>query len=322
MPHAEPLHLKPILKEKVWGGRRLETYGKLLAPGAMVGESWELADLASTSPSGGGGESAHSAILGGSWDGCTLADAVRELGTDLLGGAALVSGGFPLLVKFLDAREHLSVQVHPSPEFAQANPGAALKAECWFVLDAEPGAVIYKGLAPGVDGRRLAEAIEAGTVPEVLNAIPAVSGEMHDLPSGTVHALGAGVLVCEVQTPSDTTYRVYDWAKEYGREGRALHVSEALACTLEDAPPAPTAAPDELGLHPLVSNAFYEVSLARGSVMLRGMSPVAVVATGGAVRGAGLDLARGSTALIPACIADGFELTASSGAVVARLPSR
>ena len=140
------------------------------------------------------------------------------------------AGGFPLLVKYLDAREHLSVQVHPSPDYAKSHEGAHLKTESWLILDADEGAMLYKGLKPGTSGADLQRAIESGTVPDLLIAEPAVVGQCHTLPSGTVHALGAGVLVAEVQTPSDTTFRVYDWAKEYGRDGRELHIDQALEC--------------------------------------------------------------------------------------------
>jgi mannose-6-phosphate isomerase len=238
-----PLLLEPILMEKVWGGRRLEKLGKRLAPGALVGESWELADLASTSPSGGGGGAARSVIANGPLAGRTLHDALGLWGSDLLGRGAPTfaepkvggTGRYPLLVKFLDARENLSVQVHPSPAYAATNPEAHLKTECWYILDAAPGSVIYKGIRAGVTRERFARDIEAGTVVDDLIAVPATPGECHTLPSGTVHALGAGVLVAEVQTPSDTTFRVYDW----GRKGRALHVDEALACI--DFGPAPAA---------------------------------------------------------------------------------
>lgn len=232
-----PLVLEPILKEKVWGGRKLEGFGKRLPDGVNIGESWELADLSSTSASGGGGDAAISVIRNGAMQGKTIRDAISAWGEGMLGGAKLsAEGGFPLLVKYLDAREHLSVQVHPSPAYAAAHDDAHLKTESWFVLDADEGAVIYKGLKEGVTRADLQRAIEEGTVPEVMRSIPAVVGECHTLDSGTVHALGAGVLVAEVQTPSDTTYRVYDWASEYGREGRELHIEQAVECALFEDP--------------------------------------------------------------------------------------
>lgn len=225
---AYPLILEPILKEKVWGGRRLERLGKRLADGAAVGESWELADLPGTSPEGGGGDAARSVIANGEMRGLTIADAVLALGPNLMGGLRLwpETGGFPLLCKFLDARENLSVQVHPSPRYAASHPEARVKHECWFVIDAEPGARIYKGLRNGATRDSFARAVREGSVADELAAIPARPGDFHVLPSGTVHALGAGVLVAEVQTPSDTTFRAFDW----GRAGRALHLEQAMEC--------------------------------------------------------------------------------------------
>lgn len=226
-----PLIFEPILKEKVWGGRRLERYGKKLPVGAMIGESWEIADLASTAASGGGGGAARSVIANGPLAGKTLHDAIELWGEDLLGSTKLTpEGNFPLLIKFLDARENLSVQVHPSPAYAAAHPEAHLKTECWYVMEAEPDSVIYKGIKPGVTSEQFAAHIKDGTVVDDLIAVAAVSGECHNLPSGTVHALGAGVLVAEVQTPSDTTFRVYDWVLEYGRPERELHIEQALEC--------------------------------------------------------------------------------------------
>lgn len=232
-----PLILRPIFFEKVWGGRALETLGKHLPPGVNIGESWELADMGSTSASGAGGGAARSHIDNGPLAGKTLADAAAMWGEQMTGGHPLTpTGGFPLLVKFLDAHENLSIQVHPSPAYAAAHPGANLKTECWYILHAEPGAVIYKGLVPGVTPAALAAHIADGTVVKDLIAVPAIVGDCHNLPSGTIHALGAGVVVAEVQMPSDTTFRVYDW----GRKGRELHVREALECTdfANSAPPA------------------------------------------------------------------------------------
>lgn len=222
-----PLVFEPALMSKVWGGDRLSAFGKRISAGATIGESWEVADLGSTSASGAGGGGVRSVIANGPLRGKTLHDAIDLWGGDLLGDAKpAAGGGFPLLVKFLDARENLSVQVHPSPAYAAANPGANLKTECWFILDAAPGAVIYKGVKPGVTRERFEKAIETGEVMQLMESYEAVKGECHNLPSGTVHALGAGVLVAEVQTPSDTTFRVYD----FGRTGRELHVKQAMEC--------------------------------------------------------------------------------------------
>lgn len=222
-----PLLFEPIYKAKVWGGRALEKLGKRLPPGEQIGESWELADLAATSASGGGGSAERSVIDNGPLAGTDLHAAIDRFGDQLIDRLPLsAEGGFPLLVKFLDAEQNLSVQVHPSPEYAKQNPQAHLKSEAWYILDAAPGAVIYKGVKDGTTAEQFREAIQSNRVEELIIAVPVEPGEIHYLPSGTCHALGAGIVVAEVQTPSDTTFRVYDW----GREGRQLHVEQALQC--------------------------------------------------------------------------------------------
>lgn len=228
-----PLTFEPIYKEKVWGGRGFEKLGRALpgAPNAGVGESWEIADLATTSLSGGGGNAEYSVVANGVLQGQSIRQLMQQYGESLLGEGIKPAddGGFPLLIKFLDAKENLSIQVHPSPEYAAAHDDAYLKSEAWYIIDHEPGAVIYKGLAPGVTPEQLRAALETNTdeaVVPLLNAIEVKKGDCHYLPSGTLHALGAGVLAAEVQTPSDTTYRVYDW----GRTDRELHIDQAMAC--------------------------------------------------------------------------------------------
>jgi mannose-6-phosphate isomerase len=224
-----PLTFTPIYKEKVWGGRTLEKLGRTLPgePDAMIGESWELADLAQTSVSGGGGGAERSVIANGPLAGRTFADVIENTGAASLGNLPLTEdGGFPILLKFLDARQHLSVQVHPSPAYADAHDDAFLKSEAWYILAADPGAVIYKGVKSGVTPQQFREAIEQDRVEPLLITVPVKPGDCHYLPSGTCHALGEGVLVAEVQTPSDTTFRVYDW----GRTGRELHVDQAIEC--------------------------------------------------------------------------------------------
>jgi mannose-6-phosphate isomerase len=301
---------EPILMEKVWGGSRLSKFGKKVEEGKKVGESWELADLAATSTSGGGGGEARSGITGGLMKGKNLHNAVTEWARDLMGGIGLsASGGFPLLVKFLDASENLSVQVHPSPAYAAGHEDAHLKTECWYILDAAPGSVIYKGIKPGVTRESFAAHIKDGSVVNDLVAVPAVVGECHNLPSGTCHALGAGVLVAEVQTPSDTTFRVFDW----GRKGRELHVQQALECI--EFGPAPAAA--KLGKGKLsgqlVGTEFfrvYESHLPAGGVVPLGESadgPRVIVVLSGSVsirhgREEPVAVAVGGTGLIPASL--------------------
>jgi mannose-6-phosphate isomerase len=310
MPDAYPLVFEPMLLAKVWGGRRLERFGKRLPTGERIGESWEIADLPSTSAGGAGGGPRCSVVASGPMKG-------RGIGEVLAGWG----DSFPLLVKLLDAREHLSVQVHPSPAYAAAHPGAHLKCECWYVLAAEPGSVIYKGVRPGVSAASFRHAIESGTVPQVMLSVPAVVGQAHELPSGTVHALGAGVLVAEVQTPSDTTFRVYDWAEEYGRAGRELHIDEAMACI--DWGPAPAAGTGD----PLCDNAHFRVREVRGHCQEVELGPLPGCVGVMIVGGMGASLASrsgsfeevpgrpGTTVLIPSACGPDAVLRAGPGTV-------
>lgn len=271
--------------------------------------------MPATSASGGGGAPARSVIDNGPMAGRTLHDALDAWGARLLGGSRPTAGGdFPLLIKYLDARENLSVQVHPSPAYAAAHAGAHLKTESWFVLDAAPGAKIYKGVRPGVTREHLARAVAAGGLEELLHAVEASPGECHTLPSGTVHALGAGILVAEVQTPSDTTYRLFDW----GRQGRALHVREALECA--EPGPAPTAARAGASGGRLAETPHFAIDMLRlaagASAPLSGGCAVLMVLSGfGRIRSgvADLDASPGATVLVPAANAASAIVLAVNG---------
>lgn len=331
--NLSPLIFEPIFKEKVWGGRALERLGKALPAGKNIGESWELADLASTSADGGGGGAERSRIAHGPLRGRTIADAVREWGAELLGSASLTpEGGFPLLVKFLDARENLSVQVHPSPAYAASHAGAHLKTESWYVLASLPGAVIYKGTRAGVTRAGFEAKLRAGaSIVEDLIAVPVSAGELHHLPSGTCHALGAGVVVAEVQTPSDTTYRVYDW----GRTGRALHIDAALEC-IAFTPPARVEGvrrPAGAREAELVRTPYYtarEAALGAGESLvlapaaLRRPEVVMCLSGRGEMRaGAGAGAGRGPAGVRPVGAGDneGFGAVAISQGAMALLPA-
>jgi len=218
-----PLKFEPIYKPRVWGGRRMESRLRKNVPEGTIGESWELVDL----------ESDRSVVAVGPAKGKTLAQLVSLWGGDMLGGAKLVDGRFPLLLKYLDAEQPLSVQVHPTEGAArQAGGEVRVKHEAWYVIDAAPGAWILRGLKAGVDAEQLRTALAQGRVEDVLSRIAVRPGHAYYMPSGTVHALGPGVLVAEVQTPSDTTYRLFDWNRTDPKTGksRELHIEEGLAC--------------------------------------------------------------------------------------------
>lgn len=215
-----PLKFKPIFKERIWGGLRLrEVFGKDLPAGAKIGESWELADV---------GED-KSEIVNGPLAGKTIDAVLAEFGPAVTGTESY-QPPFPLLIKILDAQNVLSVQVHPDAETCRRTGKGEPKTECWYIIDAQPGAVIYKGLKPGTTKEQFAQAIEDGTCADYLVKVPVKVGECHFLPSGTCHSIGAGLLIAEIQQPSDTTYRVFDWNRTDPAtgKGRPLHIAEAL----------------------------------------------------------------------------------------------
>jgi mannose-6-phosphate isomerase len=206
----------------VWGGRRLGTVlHKELAKDEAYGESWEISD-----------HPLHrSVVASGPRAGQTLRQLMEQESALLLGPQAESHAVFPWLVKFLDACDWLSVQVHPNEEaVGRLWPGEGSKTEAWFVLDAAPGSRIYAGLLPGVDEPRLREALASGTVADWLHQFEPRSGDCVFLPAGTVHAVGGGVLMAEVQQTSDATFRLFDWNRRDAQgKARQLHIEEALA---------------------------------------------------------------------------------------------
>lgn len=308
------LTFAPILVPKVWGGRRLEALGKQLPQGVDIGESWEIADL----PDGG----PVSVVDDGPLAGCTLRQLLNTYHTEIMGSVSLdASGRFPLLIKFLDARENLSVQVHPDQAWVDTHPGDHLKSEAWLVLDTDDGGLIHAGLTPGTHAAPLAEAVKQGTVVDVLRSVPAQVGDCHTLVSGTCHALGAGVLVAEVQTTSDTTFRVYDW----GRRDREIHVEQALACIdVNAAPPCVERTPlPETGIDERIiaqTNWFTMHRIASaGGTWTRpdtGRPSVLMCVAGEATIG-DVSLPRGRTGLVPAC-AGNIDVDVATGTVLVR----
>lgn len=313
MPTAQalyPLKFKPRFVEKMWGGRKLESVlGKAIPAAKPIGESWELYDF----PPGVvemSGNWVSSEIANGPLSGRTLHWAVQELGPRLYGSVSLSGqdGQFPILIKFLDAREDLSVQVHPDQAYADANPGAHLKTEAWYLLQADPGARLLNGLRSATTRAVFERAIQEGKVEQLIEAVPAREGECFYLPSGTVHALGAGILVAEVQTPSDTTFRVYDFDRVDPATGkhRELHVKEALECI--DFGAAGAGKPVDVGSVRLVESPFFE--LYRGQLPEHGQHRfdeenlrVLIMIEGSAeaiAEGGAVTITRGDVVLIPA----------------------
>jgi mannose-6-phosphate isomerase len=296
-----PLLMEPHFSPRPWGGDRLaREFGKSLpADGGPFGESWELSDH----PDG------PSRVANGPAAGRLFGDLLREHPRRLL-GLDRAPDRFPLLIKYIDAAESLSVQVHPDDELARPL-GECGKFECWYVIDARPGARIIQGLCPGVTPDALRRAAEVGDVEPLLRNVPIRTGDVIAMPPGTVHALLGQTLICEIQRPSNITYRLFDWDRFPPRE---LHVEQALAATRYDAAPDPPVNIDQLtggASLPLAPNPYFELSVLqwrpgqRGETMTFNPNGVAF----NVVRGDGLliidhcepqPLAAGQTWFVPA----------------------
>lgn len=215
-----PLKFQPLLKRYLWGGRRLGTVlGKALGEGHDYAESWEVADHGQD----------QSVVANGPLAGTRLDRLMASRGRELLGRHAPLPR-FPLLLKYLDCQQNLSVQVHPDDAAAaRLDPPDLGKTEAWLILDAQPGSRVFAGLKSGIDRTALERELHLGRVEQCLNSLEPQVGDCIFIPAGTVHALGAGLLVAEIQQASDTTYRLFDWNR-LGSDGlpRQLHIDQAL----------------------------------------------------------------------------------------------
>ena len=300
----KPLVFTHVYSSAPWGGAGIaEAFGRGDVP-EICSESWEI----SGHPFG------MSRVRGGKFDGMTLAELAARYGTELTGRKAPDPYQFPLLFKLIDARESLSVQVHPNHRNAMLTGGTP-KTEAWVVLDAKPGAYLYAGLVPGTTEVSLRSAVDGGAkVLERLLRYAVNAGDVLFVPGGMAHAIGAGCLIYEVQQSSNTTYRLYDWDRrdEQGR-GRALHIEQALKSIEYGIAPQPLRHLQDGITHnqwrTVVKSAYFrvrDVILAREQVApLDGGSFIAVfVAEGKAVVASGGEevlLEHGASALIPAC---------------------
>lgn len=215
----EAIRFTPLYKTRVWGGRGLEqTYGRTLPDDAPYGESWEIVDRPDD----------QSVVAEGPLAGRTLHELWTSRREEIFGAGLPDAERFPLLVKVLDARDDLSIQVHPPAEIAPALGGEP-KTEMWYIADAEPGAKLYVGLKAGVTREEFETALGRGTAAESVHALEPWAGESIFIESGRLHAIGAGLLIHEIQQNSDTTYRVFDWNR-VGLDGhpRDLHVEASL----------------------------------------------------------------------------------------------
>ncbi len=305
------LQFESIYQERVWGGRALaDSFGRMLPPGRVIGESWEVVDR----------PEAQSRVRSGTHAGESLRGLIEARGSDVMGPRWPADRPFPILVKWLDCRERLSLQVHPPAAQAPALGGEP-KTENWFIAGAAPDAALIVGLRPGVDRAQFERALDAGMLETCVNRFSVAAGDSVLVRSGTVHAIDAGNLILEIQQNSDTTYRVYDWGRT-GLDGRprALHRREALASILWNQPPPAVlrSAPAAAVLADCAEFRLRREPLARGARMAfpAGQQPRLLHVVRGRVgeSATGAVLAAGDNVLLP--FADDFLFAAIDDALL------
>jgi len=295
--YPSALTFEPLFQERIWGGRRLaDLYGKKLLPGVAIGESWEIVDR----------PEAQSVVRDGPLRGKTLHELWMQDRQSIFGNVPDATR-FPLLVKILDAREKLSLQVHP-PEKVAAKLGGEPKTEFWYVAAADPDAELFVGLREAVTRARFEEALQSGMVAQCVHKIRVRTGDAMFLPAGRLHAVGEGNLLVEIQQNSDTTYRVFDWNRvdDQGRP-RQLHIDPALQCIdFNDVAPKLVESQGEL----LVRHELFEVQKwsldSPREISSQGQFAI-VCCLSGSLRCGDADLSPGEFFLVPASLPD-YEL--------------
>lgn len=323
-----PLRFKPVLKQTIWGGRRLgETLGKPIGEASDFAESWEIVDH---------GED-QSIVDGGPLDGASLSSLLDQYSQSMIGSAAGSAAGsansnssFPLLFKYLDCNRVLSVQVHPDDQYGSQMPVPDLgKTEAWYIVDATDDALIYAGLKEGVDREALGAAIEAGQTEQVLHSFHPSIGDVVFIPAGSVHALGAGLLVAEIQQSSNTTFRLFDWNRtDAAGNSRQLHLDQGLAVTnYERGPIQPSRADNTIsGKQQLVScDKFTLLAVLTGTVTVSDQDQFEILTVPKGKASLNIDgqqqtIDTGETVLLPASCPSGTITPASDSVVLLMTP--
>lgn len=303
------LVFQPLYQERVWGGRALAAQlGRTLPGTAPIGESWEIVDR----------PEAQSVVAAGPHAGRSLRAVIAADAATIMGPRWPAERVFPILVKWLDCRERLSLQVHPPASVAPALGGEP-KTENWFIAHAEPGAAVLAGLKPGVDAARFRAALADNTAESLVERHATGAGDSVLIHSGVMHAIDGGNLILEIQQNSDTTYRVYDWGR-VGLDGkpRQLHLEQSLTCLTANTAPTPrvvraAAGTRETLLADCAEFRLRQFNLAAGErlAFAAGEEPRLVSVVSGTLREAGgQSLGRGVNALLP--YAEAFVFTADA----------
>lgn len=217
--NKKPIKLTPAFKDYLWGGTKLKTSYNKKSELDIVAESWEL----STHKDG------QSIVLGGEFNGLTLSEYIEKNGKECIGKNALEFDYFPILIKFIDALNNLSIQVHPDDEYALRVENEYGKTEMWYILECDDDAYLYYGVNRKISKEEFRARIENNTVLEVLNKVPVHKGDVFFIEAGTIHAICSGIVICEIQQNSNTTYRVYDYdRRDKNGNARELHIDKAI----------------------------------------------------------------------------------------------
>lgn len=299
-----PLLMQPAFRHMVWGGEKLKALYQKPLPENKIGESWEIACR----------DDLWSVVANGALKGQTLPEVFKKYGEAIIGRKP---GKFPWLVKFIDASTPLSVQVHPDDSYAIPHGDVSGKTEMWYILQADPGAKLIVGFNRDTDRDEVIGAAKDGSIADMLNAVEVKAGDVFFIPPGTVHAIGAGIVILEIQQNSDATYRLYDWGR-LGDDGkpRALHLEKAgdVAIMKKSAPKA-----DDVQILPngdelLASCAFFTVKRRKVTAPSEVSGFAAVIVLEGKVKIGTEPFQKGDSLLIPAAL--GSVPIAGSGEIV------
>lgn len=298
MPDLSPLRFEPAFKTMLWGGTRLRPFFGRPPSNEPTGEAWVLSDVDGT----------ESVVVNGPLRGRTLRQLLGECPREILGDAKPINGRFPLLLKFIDAAQPLSVQVHPNDEQAHAHrPGQAGKTEAWVVLGTSDESRIYSGFASGMTEAAFRKALAERRTADTLHSFTPQVGDCLFLRAGTVHAIGAGLLVFEVQQTSDITYRLHDWDRVDAKTGqpRELHLERGLACSHFASGPCHPVTPTRDGEWDVLVDCEYFTLRHRNStkpLTVNTKTAKAVVCIQGEGTVSGEPVKMGDTVLIPAAL--------------------